>query len=1162
MTRITHMLTRWLPALVLALSCAAPALAQRDATVPDPDPESERRSFEVAEGFEVNLFAADPLLAKPIQINFDPAGRLWVASSEVYPQIKPGQVANDKVLVLEDKNADGQADTTTVFADGLLIPTGIAPGDGGAYVANSTELLHLKDSDGDGKADTRRIALSGFGTEDTHHIIHTFRWGHDGQLYFNQSTYIHSHIETPWGTRRLGGGGIWNYRPEMARLEIFTRGLINPWGHITDAFGQSFATDGAGGEGINYMIPGASYAWTPGAARIVAGLNPGSPKYCGLEIVSGRHMPDDMQGVLVTNDFRAHRVCRFVLSDDGSGFGAREIGELIKTRHGAFRPIDVAMGPDGAIYIADWYNPIIQHGEVDFRDPRRDQTRGRIWRVTAKNRPLVERPPLPTMSVAQLLDQLRAPEGWTRQQAKRLLKERGAQAVLPELKQWLARIEGPKPHAETARMEALWVHQALDVPNPELLTTLLSANDPRVRAAAVRVIPYWMDSLPDPLELLKARAIDTHPRVRLEAVRALAHVKNPEALSTALQALDQPIDTFLDYALWLTARELQPVWLPALQAGKLNLQGNPRALAFALQAAETAEVIDPLLSAIANRRVPEDGLPGAFRVIGMLGNPDQLAQAVELSSKLPAPDRKSATLLALAHGSSGRAIEPARDREHPTRDVLASYFTTQPEARGGTLAALEAVAAWRFAPLRDLVSERAQDPSESTDVRLAAIQALERLGGEPSVKQLDQLSGTAAPPPIRRAAIIAAASLDIATAARRAAEWISAGASTEDAAAIVAALAGRKGGPEALAADLSGRSVPKDVAKLAARAANSSGQPAETLISALRSAGGLAGSPAPPTPEEVAALVSAVAAEGDPARGEAVFRRPELQCQKCHAVAGAGGIIGPSLESIGASAQVDYLIDSLLLPTKTIKEGYHSRVLATTDGRVLTGIVQRRDGRDVVLRDADGNDVAVPISAIEEEKDGTSLMPEGLSEELTRPELVDLVRFLSELGKAGPYAVGPARLVRRWETLPGIHQAAVSVKRVGYDAMVRGVQPTDAPPITWQPAYSKVSGDLPLDEIAPLPDLDASDGRQWIRFALDVTTPGQAILALNATDGLTLWLDGDRLNPAPRTTLNLTPGRHTITFAINPDTRTTPTLRCELQTPSNTPAQAHPVLGP
>src|SRR3954471_7977399 len=298
----------------LAVACAmvlTPSLyAQRAAfPIPDPDPEVERRSFQVADGFEVNLFAADPILAKPIQINFDPAGRLWVASSEVYPQIQPGQEANDKILVLEDVDGDGKAEKTTVFADGLLIPTGVEPGDGGAYVTNSTELLHMRDTDGDGKADLRRAVLSGFGTEDTHHILHTLRWGFDGQLYFNQSIYIHSHIETPHGVVRLNSGGIWNFRPETMELGIHMKGLVNSWGHHFDKFGQSFATDGAGGEGINWVIPQAMYFTYAGARRILPSVSPGAyPKFASLEEIESEHFPADWQGTMVTCDFRAHRV--------------------------------------------------------------------------------------------------------------------------------------------------------------------------------------------------------------------------------------------------------------------------------------------------------------------------------------------------------------------------------------------------------------------------------------------------------------------------------------------------------------------------------------------------------------------------------------------------------------------------------------------------------------------------------------------------------------------------------------------------------------------------------------------------------------------------------------------------------------------------------------
>ena len=322
-------MSRWLVACLVTI----PGLlvAQRDLKqIPDPDPQKELASFQVHPDCRVNLFVSDPAIAKPIQMNFDAEGRLWIASSEVYPQIKPGEKPTDKILVVEDKDGDGKADLTRVFADGLLIPTGVLPGDGGVYVVNSTELLHLSDTDGDGKADRRRVVLSGFGAEDTHHLLHTLRWGPDRALYMNQSIYIHSHIETPWGVRHLNGGGIWRFEPQRMRLEVLARGFVNPWGHHFDQWGQSFATDGAYREGINYVFPDSVFVTAPGATRTVRGLNPGSPKHCGLELVSGRHFPPNWQGLCITNDFRGNRTCRFQLSENGSAYLSKQL--LVRQR--------------------------------------------------------------------------------------------------------------------------------------------------------------------------------------------------------------------------------------------------------------------------------------------------------------------------------------------------------------------------------------------------------------------------------------------------------------------------------------------------------------------------------------------------------------------------------------------------------------------------------------------------------------------------------------------------------------------------------------------------------------------------------------------------------------------------------------------------------------
>lgn len=1126
------------------LATAGLSWTQRDLReIPDTDPEVERRSFQVAGGMEIELFAAEPLIAKPVQMNWDERGRLWVVSSRLYPQISPGREADDEIVVLEDTDGDGKADQRTVFAEGLLIPTGVMPGDGGAYVANSTEILFLRDTDGDGKADERRVVLSGFGTEDTHHIIHTFRGGPEGMLYFNQSIYIHSHVETPWGVRRLGGGGIWHYRPESERLEVFCKGFVNSWGHVFDRWGQSFATDGAYGEGINYVFPGSIFVSSPDAARILRGLNPGQPKHCGLEILSGRHLPEAWNGSLATNDFRGHRVNRFSLSEAGSGYASKQEEDLIRTTHGAFRPVDVRMGPDGAIYIADWYNPIIQHGEVDFRDPRRDHVHGRIWRLRFQDRPLVKLPDLAQAGAAELLERLRDPEDWTRHFAKRRLRELGKEAVLPALRAWVENLDEPAAEYWGELLEAHWVFEGLNVLDEDVLRKLLTSPDHRVRAAGVRTLYHRHSETGEALGLLGAAVRDAHARVRLEAVNALRQLGTAEAVELAMEALDAEVDENLDFALWLTARSLAEVWIDPYLAGGLDFGGQRDRILFALRAVEDARAVSPLLEEIQQAGQESPEVVEMASVIADYGTPEQLGALYGSAAAQGWP-----RVL--------KELERAAAANRPAPSVAAEAVERLLESRDPMMATAAArlAGAWSMEMLRprleSLVSE-----SQSPALRDAAVEGLAALGGERSRHFFAKLASEAGSWNLRAAAAGGLIRVDV---KRGAAAVAAALGEAEEADGVEELLEGvlRKGdAPAALASALEGIRLEQAVAAAALRRVETSGTPGGGLAEALQQAGELQPMAQQVSPEAMAELLEEVRASGDPGRGEWVYRREALQCAVCHAIGGAGGVLGPDLISIGSSAQADYIVEALLDPNRAIKEGYHMTVLHLAGGDVRAGMIVREDPNELVLRDPAGREERLSAGQVlQREITPVSMMPPGLTASLRRDEFVDLTAFLSELGREGPFRVPARPVVRRWETAQGGDEANGVVRQLGVKAFAQG----DGR-LSWKPAYSTVAGKLPLEE------LDKIWGYQnefsVLRFALEIASPGEVTLGFPNPEGLQFWVDGVEQTAERKLVLTLETGRREVTVAVDRAVRSEP-MEIELLESGPEGGSASFVVGP
>lgn len=518
----------------------------------------------IPDDLKVNLFASEeqfPDLINPMQMAFDTDERLWAVTWPTYPHWNPRGALNDKLMIFPDEDGDGKADTAKVFADGLNSITGFVFWNGGVVVASPPELYFMKDTDGDDKADVKFRLLDGLSSADSHHSANSMVLGPDGALYWQRGIFNKAAIETPYGPVRAVTAGVYRFDPLTFKFTFHFPVGPNPHGDVFDQWGYQFATDATGGRGYYINIGKGQRARQLYEQRV--------RPVAGIGILSSEHFPQKYRGdLLICNVIGFQGIKQHGFAYDGADIVAQEEGSLISSTDPNFRPSGVDVGGDGAVYLLDWHNALIGHMQHNMRDPGRDHVHGRIYRLTAKGRPLLKPAKMKGKPIAEILTHFRSGQNGTRSRARTELSGRNTEDVIAEIKKFAAELDPRKPQDAQPLLECLWVHQMHRVVDKDLLMKVLEVPDAKTRAAAIRVLGNWGPKVDDGLAILRNSAHDPEPLVRAQVVLAATGFESYRAAEVMMEVAHLPLDIQLDEQIDYARKSMDRYWKQALVDGK------------------------------------------------------------------------------------------------------------------------------------------------------------------------------------------------------------------------------------------------------------------------------------------------------------------------------------------------------------------------------------------------------------------------------------------------------------------------------------------------------------------------------------------------------------------------------------------------------------------
>jgi len=946
---------------------------------PAQPPSEAQKKFTVPPGFEVRLFAAEPDVINPVAMTWDERGRLWVVELYEYPLGAPkGQKPRDRVKILEDTDGDGRADKVTVFVDGLNLATGIQIGNNGVYVGQAPDLLFFQDTDGDDVADKRTVVKTGFGLDDRHELLNGFTWGPDGWLYMTEGVFTHSKVKDPDNPDDPAitvDAAVARYHPRTKKFEVFADGTSNPWGVDFDRTGNAF---------VSACVIDHFFHMAPGGHYVRQGGSPANPyayyllpsivdhkhfraAFAGVNIYQGSQYPAEWLGTAFMGNIHQSAINHDKLTPKGSSFASTADKDFLTSADGWFRPVSTQTGPDGALWIMDWYDkyPCYQNANADPEGV--DREHGRIWRVVfTGGKTDVGVPPRPAgmdlgrLSSVELVDVLANPNVWQRRTAQRLLTERRDPSSKTPLLKLLTNgktVEG--------RLGALWSLHGAELLDDGILDKYADDKEAAIRTWVARLTGERQDGTKKALARLAALAGDDDPYVRTAVATATRQfVSGNLTVDTAPSTKTAQADVF-------------PIMRELLQNPSTTNDQLYDHIVWMSVEPKIAQDPKPLFAILADKKTPLSSasstlLRRSMRRIVDTKDGEKLNAAVAFLATLEEknPPLVSAALDGLIDAQKGKPTVP----EMATGPILAKLSNSK--TPGVPEKAQRLGALWGDATAAKAALARINDPAASDDERLRGIQTARELKEESSREALLKVVNAEAKETLVNESIRALGEVggdDVGDALL--ARWARLSPTSRRLAAEV--LVSRKPWAKALLTAVENKQVaPSDISATALRALSQNND-ASIRQRAAKSIGRFRATDADKLKLIAEKKKIVLAGAADFEAGHAVALKTCLVCHKLH---GEGADVGPDLTGVGRST-LDALLANVIDPNQVVGKGYENTEIETKDGRTVNGrIVEDTDTRLRLLAAGPKEEIVAKSDIAAMKTSELSLMPEGLEQ--------------------------------------------------------------------------------------------------------------------------------------------------------------------------------------